>query len=217
MELEELKTLWKKETEKEVSAHQLTMDEVRGVITRKSQSTIAKLKRTLKFKVAITGLSGLFCLVMVISDLTHVLGETMLLDQFMNPNQLTVIYTTLGVSLAIISIFNLLNHIRITDFERSSLPIKETIDHVTKIIKGAKNLGTYSDLIVSPVIFAFVGYVFFYEQEVFQLDIRMMYVAMIYVAGLIFSYFTNRYAMQKRFGDDLDQLKEYQKELGLES
>lgn len=211
MELEELKVLWKQEAEKEVSSHRVNVDEIRGVITRKSQSTIADLKRTLKFKVAVTGLAGLMCLAMVIFNVTEELSEGLM--SFMSASQVAIIYSILGVSLIIISVFNFFNHIRITDFERSVLPTKETIQHVAKIIKGAMNLGTYSDLIVSPVIFAFVGYVFFFGQEVFQFDIRVLYVLLVYAGGLTFSYFTNRYAMQKRFGNDLDRLKGYLKEL----
>lgn len=215
MELEELKVLWKEETEKEVSAHQVNVDEVRGVITRKSQSTIADLKRTIKVKVVVTGLSSLICLLTVFFDFIGSLSENLGLDRFMNPSQLAIIYSILGVSLAIISIFNFFNHIRITDFERSALATKETIHHVVKIIKGAINLGTYSDLIVSPFVFAFVGYVFFYREEIFQLDIRTLYVALIYAGGLIFSYLMNKFAMQRRFGKDVDRLKEYLKELEL--
>lgn len=211
MELEELKVLWKQEAEKEVSSHRVNVDEIRGVITRKSQSTIADLKRTLKFKVAVTGLAGLMCLGMVIFNVTDELSEGLM--SFMSASQVAIIYSILGVSLIIISVFNFFNHVRITDFERSVLPTKETIQHVAKIIKGAMNLGTYSDLIVSPVIFAFVGYVFFYGQEVFQFDVRVLYVLLVYAGGLTFSYFTNRYAMQKRFGNDLDRLKGYLKEL----
>ena len=215
MEFEELKALWKEETEKEVSAHQVNVDEVRGVITRKSQSTIADLKKTIKVKVVVTGLSSLICLLTVFFDFIGSLSENLGLDRFMNPSQLAIMYSILGVSLAIISIFNFFNHVRITDFERSALPTKETIQHVVKIIKGAINLGTYSDLIISPIVFAFIGYVFFYREEIFQFDIRVLYVTLIYAAGLIFSYFTNKFAMQKRFGNDLDRLKEYLKELEL--
>tara|TARA_R110002124_G_scaffold256071_1_gene421713 strand:+ start:699 stop:1346 length:648 start_codon:yes stop_codon:yes gene_type:complete len=215
MELEELKALWKEEAEKEVSAHQVNVDEIRGVITRKSQSTISNLKRTIKMKVAITGVASIICIVTVVFNLSDSLSESLGLVRFMNPTQLAIIYTILGVSLAIISIVNFFNHIRITDFERSSLPTKETIQHVAKIIKSAMNLGTYSDLIVSPFIFAFVGYVFFYREEVFQFDIRVLYVLLIYAGGLTFSYFTNKYAMKKRFGNDLNRLKEYLKELEL--
>jgi hypothetical protein len=215
MELEELKVLWKQETEKEVSARKVNVDEVRGVITRKSQSTIADVKRTIRMKVVITGVSSIFCLATVVFNLSDSLSESFGLDRFMSPTQLAIIYTILGVSLAIISIFNFFNHIRITDFERTSLPIKETIEHVAKIIKGAMNLGTYSDLIVSPVIFAFICYVYFYREEVFQFDIRMLYVALIYAGGLAFSYFTNRWGMKRRFGNDLELLNKYQKELEL--
>jgi hypothetical protein len=217
MELEELKSIWKEETTKEALAHQLSMDELRGVITRKSQSTIATLKRSLRVKVAIAGISGLTCLALVVFGNNESLSEAFSLDQFMSPTQVAMIYAVLGISLVTIAVFNFFNHIRITDFERSSLPIKETIDHVIRIIKSAINLGTYSDLIVSPVVFAFVGYLYFYQQESFQFDIRVLYVSMIYVGGLIFSYFTNRYAMQKRFGNDLNQLKKYQEELHFES
>jgi hypothetical protein len=213
MELEELKVLWKEEAEKEVSSHRVDVDEVRGVITRKSQSTIADLKRTLKVKVAITGITSLICLAAVVFNLTNTLSESF--GGIMDASQMGIIYSVLGVSLIIISVFNFFNHIRITDFERSSLSIKETIEHVTKIIKGAMNLGTYSDLIVSPFIFAFIAFVFFYREEVFQFDIRTLYVLLVYIAGLTFSYFTNRWGMKRRFGNDLDQLKKYQKELEL--
>jgi len=213
MELEELKILWKEEAEKEVSAHIVNVDEVRGVITRKSQSVIADLKRKLKFKVVMTGILSLFCFVTVLFDLTEALSDGLM--GFMNSSQVAIIYSILGVSLIIISIFNFFNHVRITDFERSVLPIKETIHHVAKIIKGAMNLGTYSDLIVSPFIFGFVGYVFFFRDEVFQFDIRVLYVLFIYTIGLTFSYFSNKYAMKKRFGNDLDRLKGYLKELEL--
>lgn len=211
MELEELKILWKEQAEKEVSSHRVDVDEIRGVITRKSQSTIADLKRTLKFKVAVTGFAGVMCLAMVIFNVTESLSEGLM--SFMNSSQVAIIYSILGVSLIIISVFNFFNHVRITDFERSSLSIKETISHVIKIIKGAMNLGTYSDLIVSPFVFAFVGYIFFYKEEVFQLDIRALYVALIYMAGLAFSYFMNMFAMKRRFGSDLDKLKTYLKDL----
>lgn len=213
MELEELKVLWKKETEKEVSSHRVDVDEIRGVITRKSQSTIADLKRKLKIKVAITGITSLICLAVVLFNLTDKLSESF--GDIMDASQMGIIYSVLGVSLIIISVFNFFNHIRITDFERSSLSIKETIEHVTKIIKGAMNLGTYSDLIVSPFVFAFIAFVFFYREEVFQFDIRTLYVLLVYIAGLAFSYLTNRWGMKRRFGNDLDQLKKYQKELEL--
>ena len=213
MELEELKVLWKEEVEKEVSSHRVDVDRIRGVITRKSQSTIADLKRKLIFKVAMTGILSLFCFATVLFDLTEALSEGLM--GFMNSSQVAIIYSILGVSLIIISVFNFFNHVRITDFERSVLPTKETIQHVAKIIKGAMNLGTYSDLIVSPLIFGFVGYVFFFRDEVFQFDIRLIYVLLIYAGGLTFSYFSNRYAMKKRFGNDLERLKGYLKELDL--
>ncbi len=215
MELEELKVLWKEETEKEVSSQRVDADEVRGVITLKSQSTIADVKRTLKIKVAVTGISSIICLCTVFFGLAESLSESLMLDKFMSRTHMAVLYSVLGISLGIISVFNFFNHIRITDFERSSLPIKETIQHVIKIIQGAMNLGTYSDLIVSPLIFAFIGYVFFYKEEIFQFDIRILFIILIYAVGLTFSYFTNKYAMQKRFGNDLDQLKQYRKELEL--
>lgn len=212
MELEELKVLWKKETEKEVSSHRVGVDEIRGVITRKSQSTIADLKRTLKFKVAVTGFAGIMCLAMVIFNVTESLSEGLM--SFLNSSQVAIIYSILGVSLVIISVFNFFNHVRITDFEKSSMPIKETIQHVIKIIKGAMNLGTYSDLIVSPFVFAVVAFGFFYHDEAFQFDIRTLYVVLVYLAGLAFSYFSNKYAMQRRFGNDLDKLTTYLKDLG---
>lgn len=215
MELEELKVLWKEDVDKEVSTHKINVDEVRGVITRKSQSTIVDVKKTMKVKVVVTGLTSMICLATVFFGLTDSLSENMMLDKFMNATQMTIMYSTLGISLGIISVFNFFNHIRITDFERSVLPTKETIQHVVKIIKGAMNLGTYSDLIVSPFIFAFVGYVFFYREEVFKFDIRVLYVILIYAGGITFSYFTNKYAMKKRFGNDLNRLKEYLKELEL--
>jgi hypothetical protein len=211
MELEELKVLWKEEAEKEVSSHRVGVDEIRGVITRKSQSTIADLKRTLRLKVAVTGFAGVICLVMVVFNVTETLSEGLM--SFLNSSQVAIIYSILGVSLIIISVFNFFNHIRITDFERSSLSIKETISHVIKIIKGAMNLGTYSDLIVSPFVFAVVAFGFFYHEEVFRLDIRSLYVLLVYIGGLAFSYFTNKYAMQRRFGNDLDKLKTYLKDL----
>ncbi|MEO9887181.1 MAG: hypothetical protein ABJR05_04145 [Balneola sp.] len=213
MELEELKILWKEEAEKEVSAHKVNVDEIRGVITRKSQSTIAAVKKTMKMKVVVTGLTSIICLATVFFGLTDSLSES--LGKFMNATQMAIMYSILGVSLGTISVFNFFNHIRITDFERSVLPTKETIQHVAKIIKGAMSLGTYSDLIVSPFIFAFVGYAYFYREEVFQFDIRVLYVLLVYAGGLAFSYFTNKYAMQKRFGNDLDRLKGYLKELEL--
>jgi hypothetical protein len=213
MELEELKILWKEEADKEISARKVNVDEVRGVITRKSQSTIADLKRKLKFKVTVTGFAGVMCLTTVIFNLTESLSES--LSSFIDTSQMGIIYSVLGVSLIIISVFNFFNHIRITDFERSSLSIKETIEHVTKIIKGAMNLGTYSDLIVSPFVFAFIAFVFFYREEVFQFDIRTLYVLLVYIAGLTFSYFTNRWGMKRRFGNDLDKLKKYKRELEL--
>jgi magnesium-transporting ATPase (P-type) len=215
MELEELKTLWKVESEKEVSTHHVNLDEVRGVIARKSQSTITDVKKTMKLKVAVTGITSIICLATVFFGLTESLSENLMLDKFMNTTQMVIMYSILGISLGIIAVFNFFNHIRITDFERSVLPIKETIQHVAKIIKGAMNLGTYSDLIVSPFIFAFVGYVFFYREEVFQFDIRVFYLILVYVGGLAFSYVINKFAMQKRFGDDLDRLKGYLKELEL--
>ena len=148
---------------------------------------------------------------MVVFNVTETLSEGLM--SFLNSSQVAIIYSILGVSLIIISVFNFFNHIRITDFERSSLSIKETISHVIKIIKGAMNLGTYSDLIVSPFVFAVVAFGFFYHEEVFRLDIRSLYVLLVYIGGLAFSYFTNKYAMQRRFGNDLDKLKTYLKDL----
>jgi len=215
MELEELKVLWKEEVEKEVSTHKVNVDDVRGAITRKSQSTIADLKRTLLTKVVLTGITGSICIGIGFYSLFGSSEEALLLSDLMTPLQLGIMYTVLGVSLSIISVVNFFNRIRISDFEQSSLPIKETIQHVTKIIKGAMNLGTYSDLIVSPFIFAFVGYIIAFEKQFFDVEYPSLIVAGVYVAGIIFSYFSNRWGMKRRFGDDLNRLKRYLKELEL--
>lgn len=215
MELEELKALWKEETKKKVSTLQINIDEVRGVITRKSQSTISDLKRTLLMKVVLTGITGCICLGAGFYSLLSSSEEALFLSDLMTPIQLGIMYSILGISLSIICIVNLFNRIRITDFERSSLPIKETITHVIRIIKGAMDLGTYSDLIVSPFIFAFFAYIIMVEKQAFDMEYPILVVLGVYIVGLVFSYFTNRLGMKRRFGNDLDQLNKYLKELEL--
>lgn len=213
MELEELKSIWKEQKEKELESYKVQIDEIRGLLGRKSQSAISKIKQTLRVKIAITGIVGTFCLVISGLTLFSFLKEAVFFEGFLSMKEEGILYLVLGTCLATISVFNIFSHIRISDFERSSLPIKETIEHVVKIIKGTMNLGMYSDLVVSPVILAFFAYALIYQKNLIDTGFPALIVSLVYIAGLLFSYYMNKWAMQRRFRNDLDRLKRYHEEL----
>lgn len=213
MELDDLKLIWKEEAKQLQASQKVQIDEVRGILTRKSQTTIADIKATMKYKIGMTALTGLICATVAILNGFVIEAGDHILNGLIDKVPSVFVYSLLSVSLLVICLFNFVSYIRISDFEKSSLPIKETLEFVHRIIRSVMKLGTYSDLIVSPFIFGFVAYFAFYGKSGFELDIRLLYVGLIYLGGLALSYFGNRWQMQKRYGDDADRIEGYLEEL----
>lgn len=215
MELEQLRKAWEVKNKAQIIYHQVDQNQIGWMLSKKSNSTIAKIKRNMLIKIILTGLAGVFAQSISWIHLLGVVEKPLYLEETLTLIEVGVIFFVIGLIMIGISVTNMLFYRRVKEFEVSTDPLSVTLKKVSKIIESIIWLGISSDLFVTPMLTGFVAYIKLYNREAFIFDKRVFALALIFFGFGALSFFMNRWTMQKKFGKHLDKLKEYLKELEL--
>lgn len=210
MELEQLKTVWEKMTEREVEGYFVSVEEVQQLIRKRSNTTISQIKRKIKTKIFMAGGIGLLLLAFA----SHVfLSEESISDSASNL-EVEIFYLVFGLVICFISVFNAFSYRKILNIEERKSDLKSSIQSILAIVRNAINVKIYSDTLIVPctvltlvVIDVVRGIGIFPNATIF----------LFFVLGAVvfatFSYFMAKYSQNKRYGSQIRTLENCLKEL----
>lgn len=217
MELDQLKTVWQKTTQKEVEGYFISADEVKSLIKKRSNTAVAEIKRGVRNKVFMAG--GIGSLMIMVSIIAFNSDEPFysFVDFLSSPEANTevgIFYLVFGLVICFISVFNAFSYKQILNVEKLETDLKTSIKSVLSIIKKAVRTKIYSDTAVVPItIFSIVaidlmrGLSFIPSTKILVLLIFGGF------AFAIFSYFLTSYGQNKRYGKQIEVLEECLQEL----
>jgi len=217
MELEELKTVWQKSTQREIEGYFVSFDDVRALIKKRSNTTISQIKRGVRNKIFMSGTISLLLLAFAVYLLITEEPVFSFLESMTSAQaniNVGIFYLIFGVIIGFISVFNIFSYRKINQIEEKKAPLKSSIKNVLAIVRNAMKAKIYSDLIVVPAtVLALVIVDMVSGTEIFS-DITVLLLTAFGAVGFgVFSYFLTRYGQHRRYGEQIEALEECLREL----
>lgn len=213
MELETLKKLWQEGDGPPFNTQTREKNHLESLMKNKSQSTFAKLKRSMRLKSATAGFLGIFALSVSVMQLLSIFNEPMVDFSFLSASEMGMIMALMGMVLLTVAAFNFTGYRRIARFERSARSLKAMLEESAGVLRRVMAIGVYSDAIFVPLIAGFVAYTWLFQRQGFVWDIRLAYLVLIVSGTALFSYFTANRLMRSKHGTHLSKILDYLKEL----
>ncbi|NBC66171.1 MAG: hypothetical protein GVY07_11035 [Bacteroidetes bacterium] len=212
MELETMKTIWKKESEQHFQNNKIEQQKIQSLMNSKSQMTFAMIKRSLQFKSRTAGIIGTGALILAAFYFFGVIEEPLFVAPFLGVTETGVILFLMGLILCVTALANLLSYNRVKQFEQSSKSLKQMLSESVIILRNIIYLGIYSDAIFVPVLSVFIAYKWLFDAGLVW-DIRLLYLVLIVSGAAILSYTIASRFMYQKHGGNLERLQGYLKEL----
>jgi len=212
MELETMKTIWKKESEEHFQNNQIEQEKIQSLMNSKSQMTFAKIKRSMQFKSGTAGIIGTGALILAAFYFFGVIEEPLSVAPFLSVTETGVILFLMGLIVCVTAVANLLSYNRVKQFEQSSKPLKKMLSESVTILRNIISLGIYSDAIFVPVFSGFIAYKWLFNDGLVS-DIRLFYLVLIVSGAAVLSYFIASRFMYQKHGGNLERLRGNLKEL----
>jgi len=213
MELETMKTFWKKESEDHFQNEKLEPEEIQSLMKSKSNTTLAQIKSTMRVKMWVAGISMIVALLLSAGQLLHWFSNPLFFSEILTLTEAGVIFLLMGGVIAAVMAGNIWNYLSINRFEQTSHNLRIRLLKTAEILKQVMRLGVYSDVVFIPLISGFIGYRWLYGSELFAFDIRFSYLVLLVVASSYGSYLIAGRLMKRKYGRELEQLKSYIREL----
>lgn len=217
MELEQLKSIWQKTTEREVEGFFISREEVRDLIKKRSNSAVAQIKRGVRNKVFMAGAIGL---VMVIFSILIFSSEEAIfpyIDFLSDPEtniEVGIFYLVFGLVILFISFFNAYSYRQILNIEDRESDLKTSVQSILGIIRRAVKAKVYSDSLVIPFTVLILAVVSLTRGQGIFPSTTILLLSVLGAVGFgIFSYFLTRHGQNKRYGRQIKDLEECLKEL----
>lgn len=212
MELEQLKTVWEKTTEREVEGYFVSKEEVQRLIGKRSNTTISQIKRKIRNKIFMSG--GIGLLLLAFASYVFI-AEEPLFDffvSFSDPDsnlEMGTFYLVFGLVICFISVFNAFSYRKILKIEKHKNNLKTSIESILVIVRNAMKVKIYSDTLVIPgTVLALVVIHLIRGIGLFP-NITILFLAVLgAVAFTVFSYSVTKYGQNKRYGKQIELLEE---------
>lgn len=217
MELEQLKTVWKKTTARESEGYFVSDEEVQRLIGKRSNTTISKVKRKIKIKVFMAG--GIGLLLLAFASYVFI-AEDRVFDFFVSFSdtasnlEMGTFYLVFGLVVCFISLFNAFSYRKILKIEKRKSDLKSSIKNILAILQNAIRVKIYSDTLVVPctvlvlIIIDLIRGIGIFPNAT---------ILLLFVLGAVvfatFSYFLAKYSQNKRYGSQIRALEECLEEL----
>lgn len=217
MELEQLKTVWKKTTEREVEGYFVNKDEVQQLIRKRSNTTISQIKRKIRNKIFMSG--GIGLLLLAFASYVFIAKESVF-DFFgsitnSEPNlEVGIFYLVFGLVICFISVFNAFSYNKILNIEKRKRDLKSSITNILAILQNAMKVKVYSDSLVVPgTVLALVFIDLIRGIGLFPNVTTLLLFVLATIVFTTFFYFISKYSQNKRYGSQIRALEECLNEL----
>jgi len=153
MELEHLKTVWEKTTEREVEGYFVSKKEVQRLIGKQSNTTISQIKRKIRYKVFMAG--GIGLLLLAFASYVFIAEERVFdfFESFVDPASNLVMgtfYLVFGLVICFISVFNAFSYRKILKIEKQKSDLKSSIQNILAILQNAIKYTPIPSLCLAP-------------------------------------------------------------------
>ena len=213
MELLELKSIWNVVVEETISTDNVDDFVVEKSLKKDSKSVLTKIKRVMYFKFSLGGLSLLICIVMLIG-------------LFINPEQFTfyeaifdlsdnrIFLATVIVFLSAMLSWNFKAFREIKHFESRTRSVKESLRRFISIMGRTIKLNIYSGAAFNSIALGWICYLVNNKKGFVEGTFQIALLVILATAlGAILFYNLSRYEQKIKFGNYLNQLKSYLKDL----
>jgi len=217
MELEQLKTVWEKTTEREVEDYFVSKEEVQQLIRKQSNTTISQIKRKIRNKVFMAG--GIGLLLLAFASYMFI-AEDRVFDffvSFSDPSsnlEMGTFYLVFGLVICFISVFNAFSYHKILKIENRKSDLKSSIQNILAILQNAIRVKIYSDTLVVPGTVLVLVLIDLISGIVIFPNVTVL---LLFVLGAVvfatFSWFMAKYSQNKRYGSQIRALEECLEEL----
>jgi hypothetical protein len=217
MELEQLKTVWEKTTERQVEGYFVSKQEVRRLIGKRSNTTISEVKRKIRNKIFMS--AGIGLLLLAFASYVFI-AEERVFDFFVSfadadsNFEMGTFYLVFGLVICFISLFNAFSYRKILKIEKRKSDLKSSIKNILAIVQNAIRVKIYSDTLVIPgtilvlvIIDVIRGIGIFPNATILLLFVLG---AVVFAA---LSFFITKYGQNKRYGSQIRALEACLEEL----
>lgn len=200
MEINDFKTIWKKANDQEKSGYWVSDEDVRAMLKKKSNATIADVKKELKNKVRMTALFGFIAASVGLLSILDPDSDSSIQNFMLAGTAYGIILILMSLAMFTISYHAKFRLSQVIHLEQSSGAIKSTLKRTRQIFDKIINAGVLSDTIVTPIVLILVVALKVYEKVPFAFDVRLLYLS-IATIGLVYAfYYLSRFVMKRKFG-----------------
>ncbi|MCE7996320.1 MAG: hypothetical protein HEP71_30355 [Roseivirga sp.] len=201
MEINDLKSVWKKANDQEKPGYWVSEEDVRGMIRKKSRATISDVLGQLKQKIRMSGVIGSATLILSLTSIfVPDASDNFVLNESLTNVQYGIMMMTMSLCILTISIHTTIRYKQVKNLEQSADSLKLSLYRTRQIFQKLIKAGIISDTIITPLVMVFIAGFKVYANQAFLFDIRLFY---LFLAAIILALFFNRlaaYLMKRKFG-----------------
>ena len=221
MELEQLKNVWQKTSQREIEGYFVSFKDVQSLLRKRSNTTVSQIKRGIRNKILMSAGIGLILL----SFATYVLltNEPVIsfVESFSSSEanlNIGIFYLVFGLVVCFISVFNGVSYRQIVQIENKKGPLKSSIKNILAIVRNAMQAKIYSDTLVIPsTVFILLIADLIRGTEIFSNNTLLLISVTGAIGFGVFSYFLTKRGQYQRYGEQIESLEKCLQELQVES
>ncbi|MHA7056479.1 hypothetical protein ACWGOQ_0004625 [Aquimarina sp. M1] len=213
MELLELKSVWDVIVEDTITKNNVDESMVEESIKKDSKSVLAKIRRVMYVKFSLGGLSLILCVAMLIGSFINP-EKFLFYESIFDLTDNRIFLATAIVFLSAMLSWNFKAFQEIKHFETKTTNVKESLVRFINIMGRAIKLNVYSGAVFNSIAFGWICYLANNKKDFVEgtFQITLM-VTLAIVLGAVVFYYMSQYEQKVKFGNYLDQLKAFLKDL----
>ncbi|GAB5524430.1 MAG: hypothetical protein Roseis2KO_23020 [Roseivirga sp.] len=215
MEINDLKSVWKKASDQKMPGYWVSEEDVRTMISNKSHTTLAGIARALKFKIRTSSFGVLISIAAIVFTLNagDPSDKTYLFGLLKTPEQFAIAMGSLGLVLLRFSVFVRLRYRQIREYETSTYALSDSIESAASVVKNVIRTGTHSDTFGMTVLALWVGYSNMFGPDDFAPDLRLLYLILTGLIASVLLYQISKRLHYNKYRHFLEALEQCQEEL----
>ncbi|MDO1501916.1 hypothetical protein Q2T40_17415 [Winogradskyella maritima] len=204
MELLELKSVWTKVVDNDQTLYTVAEQDIKEIISNKSNALFSKIIRELKPKRWFMGVIGVLTL---LSSSVYLFSDdnNHIFDDIFSKEEMGFFAFTLGIVILILFVNIVRSYNQFKAFEESAPNLKMALYDSISLLRRIQKLAIFSDSVTAPIVIGWYTYRKFFKEDVFFWDKRVFYIILSIVISLVLFYLFSRAMQHRKFGKYIEQ------------
>lgn len=207
MEVNDLKAIWKKATDREKSGYWVSDEDLRAMLKKKSKATIADVVRQMKHKIRMSGSIGLIAIIIGILHVFFIEPQEQFFATF-STVQYGIMMLFMSSSILTICIHTWYRYKQVSSLQESSNSLKHSLAQTKLIFQKLIRTNILTDSIVVPIVLVGGLVLGFYGDSSFVFDIRLLYIALAGTISFAILFAFAKYKMKRKLGGFINALED---------